>query len=224
MNSVHHARLSCRSARTEHPDDFAFFLRLHDFMDASKEVESSNRHRALTHHLWFIRRVALPVFGHTYRCSGNGREVNIKDDLERNHLLADFAGRFIPSLADFMDLLPEDAGDEAHFHAFRSRFQPLLEAIPAVEEFLLSPLAVTGMLRSLHVTHNSWMIRQIVPVLYPEAAVFLPLADLEEFSPARMFARMRYADWLSNAAGAPPSAARIVEYRTRKNSLPSPSP
>lgn len=61
------------------PDDY---IEIHDFMDSSKAVFPDNRHRALTHHSWFIF-VVEKCFGHEIdltcvKCNGSG-EVDVLD-------------------------------------------------------------------------------------------------------------------------------------------------
>ncbi len=74
-------------------------MAIHEFMDASKGCIADNRHRALTHHAWFISTVIPRVFGETFQNSV-GRTVHSRDIAEQ-HCLEDFGG-FIPSGVDFL--------------------------------------------------------------------------------------------------------------------------
>lgn len=212
MNAAVHAQLSCKAAKTESQKDFEFFYRLHDFTDSSKEVEASNLHRWLTHHHLFLKRVIIPIFGHTYVCE-NGTKVNIKDDIEKNHFLCDFRNRFIATLSDYVSLISPDPTDEERFKSFRAQ-NPELFSTPELEELMLSPLANTGMIESLMLTHNSWFCGEILPKLYPN--IKIKLKDSKEFSPSVCFNRMKFADWVDNGRALPPSAKKIVEHRESK--------
>lgn len=211
MNASVHARISCRAAKTTDPEDYTFFENLHSFMDCSKEVESSNLHRALTHHLHFVRRIVLPIFGATRQIGQ--KIVSIKDDMEANHILADFRGRFIPSLSDYAGLIEDAADDEQRFKDFRSDNQKMLEQFPEVEDILVSPLYNTGLIKSLWLTHNSWYIGEILPHVF---SIAREIRNFGENAPSIFFNRMRYADWVQNGNGAPPSFAKIQNYHDRK--------
>jgi len=214
MNAAIHAQISCRAAKTDNEEDRHHFYLTHDFMDCSKEVEASSLHRALSHHLWFIKRVAIPIFGHTYVCKGGEKKrVNTKDDLEQNHCIADFRGQFLPNLSDYINLIEKDSTDEERFKSFEAQ-NPDLFANPEIKELLLSPLANTGMIESLWLTKNSWFIGGILPKIFPD--VKIKLKDAREFSPSIFFNRMKFADWVDNGKGYPPSAAKILEYRNSK--------
>ncbi|MEM9931851.1 MAG: hypothetical protein AAF840_18815, partial [Bacteroidota bacterium] len=171
----------------------------HSFMDVTKELCSDNRHRIL-HTLWGIRRIILPLFGHTL-INADGKKINVKDLCEKDHILPDFQNRFIPTLGDFCaamedDLLPANYGatiDQLHAQYAHQ---------PELSELLLSPLAATGQLKSLLITHNSWFLNELVPKLFPGMPQGLrecPLAATD------LFASMRFELWMDNGAGWPPS-------------------
>lgn len=212
MNSVTHAKLSCKAARTESEKDFAFFEKLHSFMDCSKEVESSNLHRALTHHLFFVKRVVIPIFGHSYICE-NKKVVNLKDDLEQNHLLADFRNKFIPTLSDYCDLISDDQSDLELFGSFRHENPNLFEDIE-IHDLLLAPYYNTGQVKSLWVTHNTWFIGEMLPKIF--SGISITVKDYKHMAPSIMFNRMKYADWVQNGMGMPPSFKKIQERRDEK--------
>jgi hypothetical protein len=79
------------------PDDY---MDIHEFMDSSKGSISDNRHRALTHNSWFIMFVLPRVFGDT-RENSAGRVYSIRD-IGEQHVLEDFAHKFIPTAQDYL--------------------------------------------------------------------------------------------------------------------------
>ena len=84
------------------PEDY---LPIHDFMDSSKAAFPDNRHRALTHNSWFIF-VVERVFGHEIDLTGGGK-AKVRYVCEQ-HILEDFGGKFIPTVADFLgELTPQ---------------------------------------------------------------------------------------------------------------------
>lgn len=205
MNATKHAELSLKHWKIDGQKDFDFFYLLHDEMDRSKELESSNLHRSITHSIFWIKRVIIPVFGATYTAE-NGRVINLKDDLEKNHLLADFRNKFIPSLSDYISLCRDDAGDAMLFENFREENKELFEN-PEVAELLYSPLANTGKIKSLFVTHNSWFLSEILPRIFPN--IEFKIKDWS-ISPSVFFNRMTWADWIDNGRkGYPPSFQKL---------------
>lgn len=79
------------------------YLKIHEKMDCSKGYFPSNLHRALTHHMFWVMEVMVPLFGN-YIINSNGRKVSVKDICER-HILEDFRMRFIPSAQDYLEHL-----------------------------------------------------------------------------------------------------------------------
>lgn len=199
MNAVKHAEISV----ARHGGAIDDYFPIHSFMDVTKELCSDNRHRIL-HTLWGIRRVVMPIFGHSI-VNAEGKRVNLKDLCEKDHVLADYHNRFIPTLGDFCA-----AVDESKLLAsYRQTIDNLHGAYAgnaALSELLLSPLSVTGQFKSLLVTHNSWFLGQIVPRLFPDAPFALRECPL---SPADLFAAMSFEPWMDNGAGWPPSAAGL---------------
>ena len=80
------------------PEDY---LNIHIKMDCSKAYLSSNAHRALTHHSFWIHEVMIPIFGYTIKNSV-GKDVSVKDICEQ-HILEDFCMRFIPTPQDYLE-------------------------------------------------------------------------------------------------------------------------
>ena len=76
------------------------YLPLHNKMDISKKYFSDNRHRALTHNMFFIFEVMIPLFGE-YIDNSDGKAVSVKDICEY-HILEDYGKKFIPNVSDFL--------------------------------------------------------------------------------------------------------------------------
>ena len=77
------------------------YIPLHNKMDCSKKYFSDNRHRALTHNMFFIFEVMIPIFGE-YITNSDDNQVSVKDICEY-HILEDYGKRFIPNVSDFLD-------------------------------------------------------------------------------------------------------------------------
>lgn len=91
-----HAKSSARRFGGQ-PSDYQA---IHDFLDSSKSAIADNRHRALTHHSWFLSVVIERVFGVTLTNS-DGREVSTREVAEF-HVLEDNGLKFIPSAQDYL--------------------------------------------------------------------------------------------------------------------------
>ena len=76
------------------------YLPLHNKMDSSKKYFSYNRHRALTHNMFFIFEVMIPIFGE-YITNSSGKVVSVKDICEW-HILEDFGKKYIPNVSDYL--------------------------------------------------------------------------------------------------------------------------
>jgi hypothetical protein len=191
MNSVIHSQISVRK-RGGVIDDY---LKIHDLMDSTKELCSDNRHRIL-HTMWGIKRVIVPIFGHTISNSDN-KVVNVKDLCEQDHILPDYLNRFIPTLSDFVNCIDNSGASQYNFKEFAENYQDDKELM----ELLLSPLAVTGLEKSLLITHNSWFINEIVPkVLNREI-------EIKDFTitPCDLFNNMQFKLWMDNGSAYPES-------------------
>lgn len=179
MNSVIHAKISVRKRGGRIED----YLAIHDFMDSTKELCSDNRHRIL-HTLWGIRRVVVPVFGHTL-INSDGKEVNVKDLCEQDHILPDYQNRFIPTLEDFVTEIEPEAAAQHDFEAFAASY-------------------------SLLITHNSWFVNEIVPKIFRKP---VEIKDFG-ISPGDLFNHMAFRLWMDNGSAFPGScrltAGKIV--------------
>lgn len=96
MNPIIHAESSVRKFGGEFDD----YLAIHEKMDCSKAWISDNRHRVLTHTMFWIKEVMIPIFG-SYITVGNGKKVSVKDICEQ-HILEDYKMKFIPTPQDFI--------------------------------------------------------------------------------------------------------------------------
>ncbi len=85
---------------------------IHSFMDSSKAAIADNRHRVLTHTSWFIstilERIKFANSGpetsdHRFPTiiNSSGRVVSIRD-IGEQHVMEDFAGKFIPTPQDYI--------------------------------------------------------------------------------------------------------------------------
>jgi hypothetical protein len=81
------------------PEDY---LPLHEKMDCSKAYIADNRHRTLTHHMFWVVEVMIPIFGYMYKRPSDGVEVCTKDICEQ-HILEDFGMRYIPTAQDYLE-------------------------------------------------------------------------------------------------------------------------
>lgn len=213
MNASIHAKLSCKSIKSNDKADYEFFYKIHDFFDSSKEIESSNRHRILLHSMWAVKRIIIPIFGNSHICK-NGRVVNIKDDSEQNHLLADYKFKFIPNLNDYLALVEDDVdNDSDRFINFETRNYDLFQN-EEIRDLLISPLAITGNIKSLWLTHNSWFLGTILPKIFK--GFEFKIENYSDFSPTILFNRMKYSAWLQNGSEYPPSLENIKNYRKDK--------
>lgn len=218
MNAVIHANISAKRWKTEDKADWDLFYKLHDFMDLSKEVESSSVHRILTHHMWWVKRVMIPIYGVSRILNGSTLIYNTKDDMESSHIAADFKNRFLPTLSDyFFHLYNEDYDEEdtERFKDFREDNKQLLAEYPNLEELLLSPLGNTGWVKSLWLTHNSWFIHTILPLIPEYSKIQREIRNYNQNSPSIFLNRMEYALWMQNGAGLPPSYEKIGRFRDR---------
>mgnify|MGYP003704904351 CR=1 FL=1 len=64
------------------------YLAIHAKMDCSKKYFPDNRHRLLTHNMFFIFEVIIPLYGE-YITNSAGKVVSVKDICEL-HILEDY--------------------------------------------------------------------------------------------------------------------------------------
>ncbi|MBX2877390.1 MAG: hypothetical protein KTR30_35035 [Saprospiraceae bacterium] len=199
MNAHQHALLSVKKRGGAIED----YYPIHFFMDSTKELCSDNRHRIL-HNLWGIRRILIPIFGPAITNS-EGKKINLKDLCEQDHILPDYSNKFIPTLADFIESLEE----------LNDKEQQLINDLhcewdfdAGVVDLLLSPLSITGQLKSLLLTHNSWFINSILPKVFPECRATIQAFPI---SVSTVFEKMRFAIWMDNGKSAAPRSAKMIK-------------
>jgi hypothetical protein len=199
MNAYIHSEISVKKRGGTIEDYYA----IHDFMDSTKELCSDNRHRILHTH-WGIKQVIIPVFGHTL-INSDGKTVNIKDLCEQDHILPDYHNRFIPTLADFVEAISPQENDLERFQKFFKSYKENSE----LTRLLLSPLSYTGQAKSLLITHNSWFINHIIPL------IFNTLPNIKEFTiaPSELFNRMSFKLWMDNGSAYPESAKNLQKLK-----------
>lgn len=88
---------------------------IHAFMDSSKSAFASNVHRCLTHNAWFLVNILERVCFHN-SCkmtadlrfptitNSDGRIISVRD-IGEQHILEDFAGKYIPTAQDYLQYL-----------------------------------------------------------------------------------------------------------------------
>lgn len=197
MNAVKHAEISVHRWGGQIDD----YYPIHSFMDCTKELCSDNRHRIL-HTMWGIKRVVIPIFGHTI-INSEGKSINVKDLCERDHILPDYRNRFIPTLMDFVNEVDENSLPSDFSKKIQSLHQQYSHQ-KEIAELLLSPLAQTGKISSLLITHNSWFLNGILPKIFP---ITIRLQNFS-LSPSSFFEAMDFKIWMDNGADFPPSAQR----------------
>tara|TARA_B110000046_G_scaffold55120_1_gene61540 strand:- start:1697 stop:2116 length:420 start_codon:yes stop_codon:yes gene_type:complete len=79
------------------------YLDIHTKMDCSKKYFPDNRHRMLTHNMFFIFEVIIPIYG-AYFTNSIGKSVSTKDVCEL-HILEDYHMRYIPTPQDWLENL-----------------------------------------------------------------------------------------------------------------------
>lgn len=204
MNAVIHTELTLnRFKLPKSGPDFNFFYRLHDFMDKSKEVEATNKHRALSHHMFFIKELVIPYFGHTYTAT-NGLKINIKDVLELDHVLADFRNKKFPNLVDYVDLIDHTEEVENAIQDFERQVNfksAFFDRNKEFLNFLREPYYVTGKRKALLITINSWMANYIYSLCVKKDTSKIEFVGYE---PSILFRNMKDAEWINDGGEATP--------------------
>jgi len=118
-NAWIHSKSSARRFGGE-PNDY---LTIHEKMDCSKAYFSSNAHRALTHHMFWVMEVMVPLFGYTIKNS-EGKDVSVKDICEQ-HILEDFGMKYIPTAQDYLENLDFQDWMQNGIKDFPSSFRKL---------------------------------------------------------------------------------------------------
>lgn len=206
MNPTKHSQISARRRGGVIED----YLDIHVFVDHTKALCADGRHRLLHNH-WGVQHVVIPIFGHT-RVNADGASVDIKDLCEEDHLLMDYRRKFIPTLSDFVAAIDSSAMTLALRQRLDRFHQEFAESHPEASELLLSPLALTGKIESLLITHNSWFINSVMPKVLGTT----PRVINFEITPTDLFTSMRFEPWMDNGLAYPPSARGLSGgYRER---------
>ena len=199
MNSIKHCQISVKRWGGVEND----YLDIHNFIDHTKSLCADARHRIL-HTQWAINHIIIPIFGHTL-INSDEKHVDIKDMCERDHLLVDYQNKFIPTLSDFIEAISSNEmnGLEKKLDIFHSEYICNEE----ISELMLTPLAYTGKLKSLLITHNSWFINTILP------KIFNTKPALKSFiiKPSVLFNAMDFELWMDNGISYPPSARKLEQ-------------
>lgn len=202
MNAMQHARISAKRWGGEAED----YYEVHRFIDSTKSLCSDARHRIL-HTLWGVNSVVVPIYGHSLLNSA-GKAVDLKDLCERDHLLVDYQQRFIPTLADFVRAI-DQARLPVGFEQKIEKIHQYYSDQPQLSRILLSPLALTGKLHSLLLTHSSWFIYEILPRMgYPISS----LVD-QGCAPEDFFNAMQFELWMDNGMAVPASAQALNQIK-----------
>ncbi|MBL6985869.1 MAG: hypothetical protein ISR72_02290 [Methylobacter sp.] len=201
MEIFHHAGLSQKRWGGQVHD----YLEIHRLIDSTKVLCSDNRHRIFHTH-WAVKEVVIPIFGEVFT-NQDGRSVDVKALCEKDHLLVDYHHRFIPTLADFVNAMEDIpmSGLAKRLEKFHAEFVKDSE----FSSCLLSPLAVTGKLKSLLITHNSWFINHILPKLGDAKPLWVDF----DIAPALFFDAMRFELWMDNGFEVPTSAEHLVNIQ-----------
>ena len=77
------------------------YLEIHAKMYCSKGYFPDNRHRVLTHNMFWVKEVMIPLYGEVFKNS-EGKLVSVKDVCEQ-HILEDYRQKFIPTPQDFIE-------------------------------------------------------------------------------------------------------------------------
>jgi hypothetical protein len=207
MNAYIHSQISVKKRGGTISD----YYNIHDFSDCSKEVESSNCHRLYFHTMWGVKNIVIPIFGHTLTNS-DGKAVNVKDLCENDHILPDYSGKFIPTLADFIDCVSEIPNVDNIIQEFYAQNAKYFKKHKEVKDLMMSPLWNTGKVKSLLVTHNSWFVGAILPRVFTD--IEMPVVDYS-ISPSLLFNNMSYEMWMQNGISTPPSCNKLNEHRQK---------
>ena len=205
MNATIHSEISVK----RHGGKISDFYYLHDFMDCSKEVEATNKHRMLTHTMFFVKEAMIPIFGNTIILE-NRPKVNMKDMLEQDHILADYANKFIPTLTDFTDEIEDHSDDEQLIKDFQSDNKAFFNEYSDIHRTMMAPLYLTCKIKSLFATHNSWFIGIILPRIYPDVKMEIKNYNI---NCASFFNRMNYRKWMQNGRDVPPSFKKMDDNK-----------
>ncbi len=174
------------------PEDY---LAIHTFLDSAQEIVSDERHRFM-HTWWCVRYLVIPQFGFMI-VNSEGQAVSVKHICEEDHFLPNYGDKYIPDLLDFAESITDDEEDLLRLRRFHKNFA----MDEAVSTLLISPLTVTGKIKSLFFTHNSWFVNSILPKII---GTKYDIKDAD-ISPAHFINRMKVESWMKGEAYPPNS-------------------
>lgn len=201
MNATKHCEISVKRWGGQHDD----YRAIHNFIDHTKSMCSDMRHRIL-HNQWAVNDIIVPIFGHSIENS-DGRHVDVKDLCERDHLLVDYHNKFIPTLSDFVETIDEDALPADFKKLVEELHASITDDHPEVSRLLLSPLSNTGRFKSLIITHNSWFVNEVLPLMFATEQV----SDNFALAPSILFNSMTPQLWMDNGISYPNSYKHLKE-------------
>ncbi len=196
MNPYLHAQISVKKRGGKIED----YYEIHSFIDSTKELCCDNRHRIL-HNMWAVRRIVIPIFGAVITNS-DGKKIDVKDICEQDHLISDFDNKFIPNLDDFVRNFHEMTKEEK---ILINKFHEENELSKEESDLLLSPLSITGELKSLRLTHNCWFFNDIMPRVFNRSKII----DDIPLKVSSLFNNMKFTLWMDNGASYPPSCKNM---------------
>ncbi len=198
MNAVKHCQISVKRWGGIESD----YLEIHSFIDHTKNLCADARHRIL-HTEWGVNHIVVPIFGHTL-INSDGKHINVKDMCERDHLLVDYQNKFIPTLSDFVEAISDKEVD-TQLGKNLDEFHNEYINDEKISELMLTPLAYTGRLKSLLITHNSWFINTILPKIFSSKPI------LKDFTiePSVLFNAMEFELWMDNGISYPKSSKKL---------------
>ena len=203
MNILKHCQISVKRWGGQAED----YIEIHRFIDQTKALCPDMRHRIFHTH-WAIDNLVIPIFGESIKNS-NGEEVCVRDMCERDHFLVDFHNKFIPTLNDFVSAI-----DESRIPDLRKRLDHFYSEYGthnAIAKLMLSPLAHTGQVKSLLITHNSWFINSIIPQILETKTT---IKDFN-INPATLYEAMNLELWMDNGLAFPQSAKQREKHLVR---------
>jgi hypothetical protein len=164
------------------------YIAIHQLLDLSKATFCQNLHRCLLHSSWGTF-IIEEIFG---KMALNSESKSyFPRSVAEFHILEDFIGH-IPSLLDYIKLIPENEGNKKKLEAFQKENPELFPTTGRIGKIMMSPLWNTGKINGLFVTHNSFFVGEILPLLD-----FTPIQKDYSIAPADFLSQMEYPDWIN---------------------------
>ena len=136
-NPIIHAESSAKNFGGDMND----YINIHEKMDCSKAWMPDNRHRVLTHTMFWIKEVMIPIYG-SYITNSDGKKISVKDICER-HILEDYKMKFIPTPQDFIqEMNVKDWMKNGN--GITPSAQKLYKRVPVEEKKKIEPIVESG--------------------------------------------------------------------------------